>query len=83
MKFRRFRIGGTGHAGKLFVHAEIILEGDGGQCLILAFDLHPFFCFDRLMQPVAPAPSRHQSAGELVDDDHLAVFDHVIDIALE
>ena len=35
------------------------------------------------MQPVAVAAARHQAAGELVDDDDLAVLDHVVDVALE
>ncbi len=35
------------------------------------------------MQPVAPSAPRHQTACELVDDDDLAVLDHVVDVALE
>ena len=38
---------------------------------------------DRLVQAVAPAASRHQAAGELVDDDDLAVLHHVVDVELE
>ena len=34
------------------------------------------------MQAVAPAAARHQAAGELVDDDDLAVLDHVLHVAL-
>jgi hypothetical protein len=34
-------VGGTGHAGQLVIHAEIVLEGDGGQGLVLAFRLTP------------------------------------------
>jgi hypothetical protein len=34
------------------------------------------------VQAVGPAPSRHHAAGELVDDDDLAVLDDVVDIAL-
>jgi hypothetical protein len=32
------------------------------------------------VQAIAPAAARHQAAGELVDDDHLAVLDHVLDV---
>ena len=34
------------------------------------------------MQAVAPAAARHQAAGELVDDDDLAVLDHVLHVEL-
>jgi hypothetical protein len=35
------------------------------------------------MQPFGPAPTRHGAAGELVDDDDLALADDVVDVALE
>src|SRR5213592_95183 len=35
------------------------------------------------VQAVRPAPSLHQPAGELVDDDHLAVLHHVMLVAME
>ncbi len=35
------------------------------------------------MQTVAPAAAGHQAAGELVDDDDLAVLDDVVLVALE
>ena len=53
------------------------------QRLVLALDLDLFLRFHRLVQPVAPAPAGHEAAGELIDDDHLAVLDHVVDVALE
>ncbi len=40
----------SGHAGKFFVHAEIILEGDRREGLVLAFDLHSLLGFDGLVQ---------------------------------
>ena len=48
-KFRRFRHGRTGHAGQFFVHAEIVLEGDGGQRLVFRLDLDVFLGFQCLM----------------------------------
>jgi hypothetical protein len=68
--------------GQLVVHAEIVLEGDRGQRLVLGLDRHAFLGFDGLVQAVRPAPARHGAAGELVDDDHLAVADDVFHIAL-
>ena len=82
LELRRFGFRRTGHAGQLLVHAEVVLEGDGGERLILALDLDAFLGFDRLVQTVAPAAARHQAAGELVDDDDLAVLDHVFVVAL-
>ncbi len=76
-------LGRAGHAGELLVHAEVVLEGDRRERLVLALDLHLLLGLDGLVQAVAPAPPRHQPAGELVDDDHLAVLDHVVDVAPE
>ena len=58
-EFCGFRLGGTGHASKLLVHAEIILEGNGRECLVLALNLHAFFGFHGLMQAIGPAPAGH------------------------
>ena len=44
---------------------------------------HPFLGLDRLVQAVGPAAARHEAAGELVDDQHLAVLHHVIHVPLE
>ena len=77
----RFRLGCTGHAGQLFVHAEVILEGDGSERLVLALDLNVLFGLNRLVQAIGPAASRHQAAGELVHDEDFAVLHHVLDIA--
>ena len=59
---------------------EVVLEGDGGERLVFALDLDLLLGLHRLMQTVAPPASRHEAAGELVHDDHLAVLDHVLDV---
>jgi len=74
--------GGAGHAGELFVEAEVILEGDGGEGLILFADLNSLFRFNCLMQSVGPTAAGHQAARELVDDDDFAVLDDVLYVAL-
>ena len=79
----RLGLGRAGHARQLLVLAEVVLEGDGGERLVLALDLHLLLGLDRLVQAVAPAAARHQAAGELVDDDDPAVLDHVVDVELE
>ena len=78
-----FGVGRAGHAGQLAVLAEVVLEGDGRERLVLALDLDLLLRLDRLVQPVAPAPPGHQPAGELVDDDDPAVLDHVVDVEPE
>ena len=78
-----FRLGGTGHAGELLVHAEVVLESDGGERLIFALDLDAFLRFDGLVQAIAPAAARHHAAGELVDDDDLVVLHQVILVTME
>ena len=74
---------GAGHAGELVVEAEVVLEGDGGQRLVLGLDLHVLLGFQRLVQALRVTPARHHAAGELVDDDDLAAFDDVVAVALE
>ena len=34
------------------------------------------------MQPVAPAPTRHQPSCELVHNDDFAVFHHIVHVSL-
>ncbi|MBA7658628.1 hypothetical protein ES703_66587 [subsurface metagenome] len=70
--------GGAGHARQLFVHAEVVLDGDGGVGAAFLLHLNAFFGFYRLVQAVGVAPTVHQSSGELIDDDDLAVLDHVL-----
>ena len=77
-----FGLGGAGHSAEFLVHAEVVLEGDGGERLVFLADGDAFFCFDCLVEAVGPAAAGHEAAGELVDDDDLAVFDDVLDVAL-
>ena len=74
---------GAGHAGELLVEPEIILEGDGGERLVLGLDGHVLLGLERLVQPFRIAAALHHAAGELVDDDHLVILDDVIAVALE
>ena len=78
LKLIRFGIGCTRHAADLVVQAEIILEGDRGQGLVFGLNLHTLFGFNRLVQAITPASSGHQTAGELVHDDDLAVLHHIV-----
>ena len=73
----------AGHAGELLVHAEVVLEGDRGERLVLGLDRLVLLGLQRLVQPLRIAPARHHAAGELVDDDDLAVAHDVVLVALE
>ena len=74
----RFGFRRSGHARQLLVHAEVVLEGDRGERLVFLLDPQAFLGFNRLVQTVAPAASRHEASGEFIDDDDLAVLDHVL-----
>ena len=65
------------------IHAEIVLEGDRGEGLVLLLDVDPFLGLQRLVQAFGEAPALHHAAGELVDDDDLVVLDDVVAVALE
>src|SRR5262249_54710158 len=71
------------HAGELLVHAEVVLERDRRQRLVLGLDAHAFLRLDGLVEPFAPAPALEDAAGELVDDLRLAVLNDVVDVPLE
>ena len=78
LEFVGLGVGRAGHAAELAVHAKVVLECDGRERLVLALDLHAFLGFHGLVQPVAPAPARHQAAGEFVDDDDFAGLHHIV-----
>ena len=49
VELRLLGLGGTGHSGQLLVEAEVVLNGDGGESLGLAFHLHSFLGLHRLV----------------------------------
>ena len=73
----------AGHSAELLIHAEIVLERDRSQRLVFRLDRLPLLGLKRLVQPFRIAPAGHHAAGELVDDDDLAVAHDVILVALE
>ena len=74
--------GRAGHPGELVVHAEVVLQRDRREGLVLLLDLHAFLGLHRLVDALAPAPTLEDAAGELVDDLHLAVLDDVVLVPL-
>ena len=75
-------LGGTGHAGELLVHAEVVLQGDRRPGVVLLLDAHALFGLDRLVQSVGPSSTVEGAPGELVDDLHLAGVDQVLLVAV-
>ena len=76
-------LGRAGHPGELVVEAEVVLQRDRGERLVLLLDADALLRLDRLVQALRPAAAFHDPAGELVDDLDLAVLDDVVDVALE
>ncbi len=83
VKFRSLGIGRTCHSRQLLVHTEIVLESYRRKGLVLFLNFQTFLSLDCLMLAVTPAPARHKSPGKFVNDDHLTILDHVINITLE
>ena len=81
-KLGGFGAGSTGHTGQLFVHTEVVLEGDGSQRLALAGDSDVLLGLDGLMQTLVVPAADHQTTGELVHDDDLTILDYIVDIPL-
>ena len=66
-------LGRTGHAGQLVVEAEVVLQRDGGEGLVLGLDLDALLGLDGLVDALVVAAAGQDAAGVLVDDQHLAV----------
>ena len=73
----------TGHAAELLVEPEVVLQRDRREGLVLLLDLDALFGLDRLVHALVVATAVQHAAGELVDDQHLAVDDDVVLVALE
>ncbi len=82
VELRRLGLRGTGHPGELVVQAEEVLQGDGGQGLVLVLDLHPLLGLDRLVHALVVAAAGQDAAGVLVDDEDLALHHDVVLVLL-
>ena len=71
------------HARQLVIHAEVVLQRDGGKRLCCGFHLDVLLCLDRLMQAVRPAAALHDASRLLVHNLHLSVHHHVVVVAVE
>ena len=74
---------GTGHARELLVEAEVVLQRNGRERLVLLANEHMLFRLERLMEALGVAAALHDAARELVDDLHFPADDDVINVAME
>ena len=75
-------LGGACHAPQLVIHAEVVLEGDGGKGLGFPLDLDTLLGFDGLMQAVGVAAAFHQAPGEFIHDNDFPVPHHIVPVTL-
>ncbi len=59
IEFLRLSQGCSGHASQFFIHAEVILNCDGGIGHVFSLDLDALLGLHSLMQSIGPAPSGH------------------------
>ena len=83
VELRGLGLGGTGHPRQRVVHAEVVLEGDRREGLVLVLDLDALFGLDGLVHALVVAAAGEHTAGVLVDDEDLAVHRDVVLVALE
>ncbi len=79
----RLGLSGTGHAAELLVEAEVVLQRDRGQGLVLGLDLHPLLGLDGLVHALVVAAAGQHAAGELVHDHDFTVADDVVLVLVE
>jgi len=83
VEFLSFGDCSTGHAGQFGVQTEVILERYGGHSKALSLYLNALFGLYGLMQSLRVATPEHESAGEIVDYHHLAIFYHIVAVFSE
>ena len=77
MKFTSLSLRSTGHSRQLIIHPKIILNSNGGIGLCFLFDLYPLLGFNRLVQSITPATTRHQTTRILIHDHDFATLHHI------
>ena len=83
VQLSRFGLSRTGHTGQLVVEAEVVLERNGCQRLVLVFNLHPFLGLNCLVHALVIATACQHTTGELIDNEDLTITNNVILVAGE
>ena len=73
----------TSHTRQLVIHAEIVLQGNGGIGLCGILHLYMLFGFHSLMQAVAPSSAFHDTASLLIHYLHLSILNDIVIIEVE
>ena len=73
----------TGHARNLLVHAEVVLQRHGGQSLVLRLNLDALLGLNGLVDALVVTATRKDSTGVLIHDEHFAIHDDIVFVALE
>ena len=74
---------GTGHTCQFVVHAEIVLQGDGGKGLCGSFYLHMFLGLNGLVKSIAPTTAFHDSASLLINDLDLTIHNDIFVVLIK
>ena len=82
LEFLFFCFSSTSHAGKFFIHAEIVLEGNSCQSLAFTLNFNAFFSFNSLVQAFRKTTAKHQPTGKFINNDNFAVFYDIIFITM-
>ena len=77
-EFGSFRRSRPSHARELAIEAEVVLDRDRRQGLILGLNLDGFLGLDRLVKAFRKPAAVHHAARELVDEHDLVRLDDVI-----
>src|SRR3989338_4787713 len=77
-KFLLACLGGSRHAGKFLIHAEIVLKCYGSKRTAFLLYFNIFFCLYRLMQAFRVAASWHKAAGKFIYYDYLTFTHDVV-----
>ena len=75
--------GCTRHARQLVIHAEVVLQRDGGKSLRSSLHFHVLLSLDSLMQAIAPTATFHDAARLFIHNLDLAIDDDVFLVEVE
>ena len=78
-----FGLSRTGHARKLLVHAEVVLQRHRSEGLVLSLDLDAFFGLNRLVNTFVVAAAGENTAGVLIHNQNFTVHHDIVFVALE
>ena len=75
--------GRSSHPRQTSVHAKVVLEGNSCQRQALPLNVDVLLGLDGLVKSGGVAPTIHETTGELVHDDDLAVGDDIIAVSVK